>query len=105
MRGGARPGAGRPRKPKPPLVERTPGERVAILTAVGTPLGEIALGLSLSVQELRQRYGRELQDGPAIANEMVLAALRARAAEGFTGAARELARVERRGLRTGARHG
>jgi hypothetical protein len=86
-RGGARPGAGRPRKPALTRA-RTMRERVAIAAAFGMDHEEIAIALRISREELSKRYAAELSTAVYRCRIDVMEALYRCALSGSVAAAR-----------------
>ena len=100
MRGGRRPGAGRPKgarnklkhlAPPPASAEdRELRDRVAQCVASGMAIADIAVALNVTEIELRARCAHELLHGKAIVRAQLLAALAEAAAKGNSGAAKVL---------------
>lgn len=97
MRGGKRPGAGRPKgsktKAKPKASHRGPlelGQRVALCVADGMDPAVIAAALGIPEAQLRADYAHELANGAAMVRAQQLEALSRAADAGNASAARAL---------------
>jgi hypothetical protein len=75
------------------------------LAFAGVPIAQVARLMRLTEPELRDRYGWELENGPAVIHDKVMRALRREAGKGKITALMLVLREERRAARQAARQG